>query len=86
MPAAKGSDEVWLGVKRQSNLVIAGSLRNSFRASLPCSLEGVELLEGMGARKGTPFYQTPNTSRLSGGVSVWELSSRGERETSLPVG
>ena len=27
-------DELWLGVKDQSNSVIAGSLRNSFRASL----------------------------------------------------
>ena len=26
--------ELWLGVKGQSNLVIAGSLRNSFRASV----------------------------------------------------
>lgn len=30
----KISDEVWIGVKCQSNLVIAGSPRNSFRASL----------------------------------------------------
>ena len=27
-------DEVWVAVKSQSNLEIAGSLRNSFRASL----------------------------------------------------
>ena len=27
-------DEVWVAVKFQSNLEIAGSLRNSFRASL----------------------------------------------------
>ena len=27
-------DELWIGVKGQSNPVIAGSLRNSFRASL----------------------------------------------------
>ena len=27
-------DEVWIGVKGQSNSVIARSLRNSFRASL----------------------------------------------------
>ena len=30
----KVSDELWMGAKDQSNLVIAGSLRNSFRASL----------------------------------------------------
>ena len=34
--------EVGLGVKGQSNLVIAGSPRNSFRASLGVSLAEVE--------------------------------------------
>lgn len=28
------SDDLWLGVTRQSNTAIAGSLRNSFRAGL----------------------------------------------------
>ena len=39
MSVEKLLDELWLGVKGQSNLVIAGSFRNSFRASLvisPC--------------------------------------------------
>ena len=30
----KFSDDLWIGVKGQSNSVIAGSFRNSFRASL----------------------------------------------------
>ena len=30
----KSADELWLGVKYQSNLEIAGSVRNSFRASV----------------------------------------------------
>jgi hypothetical protein len=30
----KVSDELWVGVKGQSNWVIAGSPRNSYRASL----------------------------------------------------
>jgi hypothetical protein len=34
------SDELWLGVKGQSNLRIAGSLRNSFRASLELIVYG----------------------------------------------
>ena len=34
MSVEKGSDEVWIGVKFQSNTEIAGSPRNSFRASL----------------------------------------------------
>jgi hypothetical protein len=34
MFVAKSSDELWVGVKGQSNLVIAGSPRNVFRYSL----------------------------------------------------
>ena len=33
MYVAKCSDEVWIGVKCQTNLEIAGSRRNSFRLS-----------------------------------------------------
>jgi hypothetical protein len=36
------SDEVWIGVKGQTNLEIAGSLRNIFRYSLVCFLPEVE--------------------------------------------
>ena len=35
-------DELRLGVKGQSNLVIAGSPRNAFRCSVVCSVMGVE--------------------------------------------
>jgi len=38
----KCSDDLWVGVKGQSNQVIAGSLRNSFRASLGSSAAEVE--------------------------------------------
>ena len=34
MKAENFSDELWVGVKDQSNWVIAGSLRNIFRYSL----------------------------------------------------
>ena len=34
MFVAKSSDELWVGAKDQSNLVIAGSPRNVFRYSL----------------------------------------------------
>jgi hypothetical protein len=37
---AKSSDELWVGVKGQSNLVIAGSPRNVFRYSLSLALRG----------------------------------------------
>ena len=37
-------DELWVGVKGQSNSVIAGSPRNAFRCSVACFLVVVELL------------------------------------------
>ena len=45
-------DEVWVAVKFQSNLEIAGSLRNSFRASLEVENRGGRALFGLGARLG----------------------------------
>jgi hypothetical protein len=42
MSVEKGLDELWLGVKGQSNLVIAGSPRNVFRNSVACLVMGVE--------------------------------------------
>ena len=45
-------DEVWVAVKFQTNLEIAGSLRNSFRASLGLRIMEVEPLFGLGARLG----------------------------------
>ena len=45
-------DEVWVAVKFQSNMEIAGSLRNSFRASLGVENRGGRALFGLGARLG----------------------------------
>ena len=45
MSVEKASDELWIGVKGQSNFVIAGSLRNAFRCSVACFLPEVELLD-----------------------------------------
>ena len=42
MDVEKSSDDLWIGVKGQSNLVIAGSLRNIFRYSLMSFLSEVE--------------------------------------------
>ena len=41
-----GGDELWVGVKGQSNSVIAGSPRNAFRCSVACFLPEVERLDG----------------------------------------
>ena len=42
MSVENGSDDLWIGEKFQSNPEIAGSPRNSFRASLGVSLAEVE--------------------------------------------
>ena len=51
MDVEKSSDDLWIGVKGQSNLVIAGSLRNIFRYSVKCWFMGVELLDECLRRK-----------------------------------
>ena len=74
--------EVWVGVKCQSNLEIAGSLRNSFRASLKVRvLEGRALI-GLGAPTRLPqSSQTPNANDLSLGGRLRVIRSVVERET-----
>ena len=52
MHVKKCSDELWVAVKFQTNLEIAGSLRNSFRASLGVKNRGGRALFGLGARLG----------------------------------
>ena len=57
-------DEVWLAVKFQSNLEIAGSPRNSFRASLKIKSIGGRALIGRGGLIGLPNsvkLRMPNT-------------------------
>ena len=45
------ADEVWIAEKFQSNPEIAGSLRNSFRASLDNDITGGKALNGLGAER-----------------------------------
>ncbi len=45
-------DELWVAVKFQTNLEIAGSLRNSFRVSLGRMDHGGRALFELGARQG----------------------------------
>ena len=42
MYVEKCLDEVWIGVKGQTNSEIAGSPRNNFRVSLECLVAEVE--------------------------------------------
>ena len=48
---AMTGDEVWLAVKFQTNLEIAGSPRNSFRASVGNEFHGGKALSELGGDK-----------------------------------
>ena len=72
----KCGDEVWVAEKFQSNLEIAGSPRNSFRASLKCKSLGGRALIGLGVHhRITEFSQTPNANDLSLGVRLRVIRS-----------
>ena len=82
----KLSNELWVGVKSQSNLEIAGSPRNSFRTSLGVEIRGGRALDGLG---GIPAYQPqPNCEyhELYPGVRQCEISFIAARETAQTVG
>ena len=57
------ADDLWVAVKFQSSLEIAGSLRNSFRASVFNKFTGGRSLNVLGVAKITENYQNPNTSK-----------------------
>jgi hypothetical protein len=78
----KYSDELWIGVKGQTNLEIAGSPRNIFRYSLALISNGGRALDGLGVLTGLPNLtklRIPLTAIA--GVRLRELSSVVERET-----
>ena len=56
MPA----DELWIVEKFQSSRGIAGSPRNSFRASVGNEFNGGKALNELGGDKLTELYQTKN--------------------------
>ena len=53
-------DDLWIAEKFQSNSEIAGSPRNSFRASVSIEITGGKALNGLGGDKLTEPYQTLN--------------------------
>ena len=57
-------DELWLAVKFQTNLEIAGSPRNSFRTSVGNEFRGGKALNGLGGDKLTEPYQTKNVEEM----------------------
>ena len=66
MSVEKALDELWIGVKGQSNLEISCSLRNNFRVSLSKKLAGVEHWIHKGDYRPTEGNQTPNTASVTG--------------------
>ena len=81
------SDELWLGVKGQSNLRIAGSLRNAFRGSVEPMTYGGRATEGDRGASRLPYpikLRIPYV--LTSAVSPWGISSRVERGTTQIAG
>jgi hypothetical protein len=62
----KDLDELWIGVKGQSNLEISCSLRNNFRVNLSENDSGVEHWISKGGYRLTNGNQTPNTGKIAG--------------------
>ena len=62
----KGGDDLWIAEKFQSNSEIAGSPRNSFRASLGEEAGGGRALNGLGGHKA---YRTLSNSEYRTAVN-----------------
>ena len=75
-------DEVWLAVKFQTNLEIAGSPRNSFRASVGNEFHGGKALNELGADKVTELYQTKNAVEMLAGSQTASDKIRGQKGNS----
>ena len=86
MCVAKYWDDLWLGVKGQSNLDIAGFPRNIFRYSVEDIFKwnrGRALVVLGGAQASTNYKETPNTDANNSAVRLWALRSMVKRETAL---
>jgi hypothetical protein len=76
-------DDLWLGVKGQSNSVIAGSPRNAFRCSVACFLPEVGRWVGDGPDQVTDLSQTSNAGKWERGSETAGDKLRG-REGNSP--
>ncbi len=72
-------------MKFQSSLEIAGSLRNSFRASVEVKIAGGRALNVLGALWVTEDYQTPNARTSYSAVRLWVIRSMVKRVTAQTV-
>ena len=74
-------DDVWLAEKFQSNPEIAGSLRNSFRASLEVDITAGKALIGLGGESLLNLFKLRMADNEILGVTLREISFVVERET-----
>ena len=74
-------DEVWLAVKFQSNLEIAGSLRNSFRASVENEFLGGKALNELGGASLLNSIKLRMPKKCFSAVRLCEISLIVKRET-----
>ena len=74
-------DDLWLAVKFQSNLEIAGSPRNSFRASVGNEFRGGKALNELGGASLLNSIKLRMADNEYLGVTLREISFVVERET-----
>ena len=74
-------DDLWLAVKFQSNLEIAGSPRNSFRASVGNEFSGGKALNELGGASLLNSIKLRMADNEYLGVTLREISFVVERET-----
>ena len=72
---------MWIAVKFQSSPEIAGSPRNSFRASLVINITGGKALNGRGLERVPTSIKLRMPDKSSIGVRLCEISLIVERET-----
>ena len=73
-------DELWVGVKGQSNQEIARTPRNAFRSSVRVILIEVELPIGLGGVKSYQIQMNSECYQIYLAVRAWVLRSLSERE------
>ena len=72
MSVEKALDELWIGVKGQSNLEISCTLRNNFRVSLKYTQYGGRALDPQGRLP--PYRREPNSEYR---IEYWEIDCGG---------
>ncbi len=76
---------MWIAVKIQTSPEIAGSPRNSLRASLKVERSGGRALTVLGGSALTADYQTPTAVFLYLGVRLWVIRFIVKRATAQIV-